>query len=156
MHMWDMYSRKQSRVNRGTFGAELNNTLESSESGMLFAGLMYEMVRGPASSQVLHEAVHCGGTPIGVHLVGDAHAVFSAVTAAEVKQPNEKSLLYAVRSLRDRLDSGAVKRLHRCDTRDMLADALTKGGISRAEIIAAFATGSWFMKVKEQLHSWPS
>ena len=92
--MLDQYSRKQTRVNRGTFGAELNNTLESSESGMLFAGLFCELIRGPTNASILDKAIHDGSTPVRVHLVGDAHAVFSAVTAPEVKQPNEKSLFF--------------------------------------------------------------
>ena len=104
----------------------------------------------------LHEAVHNGTAAVPLHLVGDAHAVFSAVTASEVKQPNERSLLYAVRALRDRLDAGSVARLHRCDTRDMLADCLTKGSISRTAITEAFRDGKWTMQIVDQLHSWPA
>ena len=104
MHMLDMYSRKQTRVNRGTFGAELNNTLEASETGMLFLGLLCELVNGPQTAIDIHERIHRGEVPFKLHMVGDAHAVFSAVTAPEVKQPNERSLLYAVRALRDRLE----------------------------------------------------
>ena len=156
MHVWDFYGRKQTRVNRGTFGAELNNALEASESGMMFRGVVHEITVGPCSSSQLHSMINGPSIPVELHLIGDAHAVFTAVTAGEVKIPNERSLIYAVRALRDRLDAGGISSIHRCDTRDMLADALTKGTISRSELLRAFATGEWTMKVKEQLHSWSS
>lgn len=110
----------QTRINRGTFGAKLNNSLESSEGGMMFRGVMYEVMFGNCEAGRLHELVNSGRIPF---------EVFTAITAEQVKPPNERSLLYAVRALRDRLDCGAIAWLHRCDTRDMLRDALTKGSI---------------------------
>jgi len=154
MHVLDFYGRKQTRVNRGTFGAELNNTLEASECGMFIGGILLEIVEGQKTAAEIHISIHTGLNPLGLHLVGDAQAVFDAVTAAEIKVPNERSLLYAVRAVRDRLESRSIRRMHRCDTRDMLADALTKGSISRDEILVAFAKGYWIMKVIEQINSW--
>eukprot|EP00974_Lingulodinium_polyedra_P087993 8532846-Lingulodinium_polyedra.AAC.1 len=62
-----------------------------------------------------------------LHLVIDAHAVFSAVSAEVIATPNERQLLYPLRGLREHLDATRVIRIHPIDTRDMLADALTKG-----------------------------
>ena len=85
----------------------------------------------------------------------DAHAVFTAVTAETVQTPNERQLLYPLKGLREHLDAGRVAKIHRIDTRGMLADALTKGSISRAAILDAFAKGEWRLAHLEQLHSWP-
>ena len=49
------------------------------------------------------------------------------IATEEITMPNDRSQLYAVRALRDRLEAGALSRLVRCDARDMLCDALTKG-----------------------------
>ena len=152
--MNDYYSRKQKRVNRGAVGAELNNQLEGSELGMIHCGFWHQELRGRASPHHLHENINGGRCDLELHMVADAHAVFVAVTASEVQVPNEKSSLHAVRALRDRLESGALTALHRCDTRDMLCDALTKGGIARKALVQAFDLGRWRMLIAEQVHRW--
>eukprot|EP00959_Pyramimonas_sp_CCMP1952_P023671 497439-Pyramimonas_sp.AAC.1 len=87
---------------------------------------------------------------MSLYLVGDAHAVFAAITAEEIAMPNDRSQLYAVRAMRDRLDCGSLTGLLRCDTRDMLCDALTKGAVARGAIVDAFGTGQWRMMIKDQ------
>jgi len=155
MHVIDYYSRKQPRVTRSTFGAELTNQLEASEMGMLHRGFWYQVLTGTRGAMTLHEAVNSDVITLPLYVVGDAHAVFSAITAEEVSVPNDKSQLYAVRAMRDRLDCVALTRLLRCDTRDMLCDALTKGSIARNAIVEAFGQGFWEMMISEQIHAWP-
>ena len=152
--MIDYDAREQARANRGTFGAELNNQLEGSELGMVHRGFWHQALRGRASPQQLHEISNGGKCDLELHMVGDAYAVFAAVTASEVQVPSEKSLMCAVRALRGRLESGALTALHRCGTRGMLCDALTKGGIARNELVQAFAQGRWLMLITDQVHSW--
>ena len=53
-------------------------------------------------------------------------SVFAAVTAVFVKTPAEKSLLCHVQFLRELLDRGVLAAIVWLDTRDMLADGLTK------------------------------
>ena len=72
-----------------------------------------------------------------IELVGDARSVFDALKASDVCDPAEASLKLHLISVRARLESGLVRKLWWCDTRDMLADALTKGGIGRALLRAA-------------------
>ena len=66
----------------------------------------------------------------------DAYSVFAAVTATQVKAPAEKALLSHVQYLRELLDRGVCKSLIWFDTRDMLADGLTKGAVERAALLA--------------------
>ena len=152
-HVWEYFSRKQAKVNRGTFSAELNNAIEATEYGMLLNGFMMEWLRGAQSAMTLHTAVagHCG---LDLHLVLDAHSVYAAVTAQEIATPTERQLIYGVRALREHLDSQRLRTIHRVDTRDMLCDALTKGGVPRSAILEAFSSGRWRVTVREQLHSW--
>ena len=117
---------------------------------MLFVG---EVIHGPASALELARSVDIGNLPFPLHLVGDAHAVFSAIVASEIAVPNERTMLFGVKAVRDYLDTKKITALHRIDTRDMLADGLTKGTISRDSLLEALVKGQWRVKHTEQLHS---
>ncbi len=66
--------------------------------------------------------------------------------ASDPADPQECSLKLHLLSLRDRLASGTVRRFFWCDTRDMLADGLTKGGVERTLLIAASEQGTFKMQ----------
>ena len=61
----------------------------------------------------------------------DARAVYDAVAATDTCEPAESSLKLHLISVRDRMEQGIIRNLYWVDTRDMLADGLTKGGIDR-------------------------
>ena len=61
----------------------------------------------------------------------DAKSVYAAVTATFIKQPAERSLLSHVQYIRELLDKKIIFGLAWLDTRDMGADGLTKGAVSR-------------------------
>eukprot|EP00971_Amphidinium_carterae_P057661 1140672-Amphidinium_carterae.2 len=65
----------------------------------------------------------------------DAKSVFDSVDSVQAKTPAEKSQLVNVAWLRELVHSGVVQLIW-TDSRDMLADALTKGTISREKLIA--------------------
>ena len=123
--------------------------------GMMLRGFWHHVLAGSRGAAELHEAVNLRSIDIGLYVVGDAHAVYTAITAAGITVPNDKSELLAVRTLRDRLDCGLVTRLLRCDTRYMLCDALTKGSVARSAIVEAFGNGFWRMEIIDQVHAWP-
>ena len=62
-------------------------------------------------------------------------ALWAAVAAAVVKVPTEKNLAVRFFWLRELLDRGIISRLRWCDTRDMTADAHTKGSIDRSALL---------------------
>ena len=70
-----------------------------------------------------------GYTPLGLYI--DAKSVFAAVSATFLKQPAEKSLLCHAQYIRELLDKKIVIVLIWLDTRDMSADGMTKGSVSR-------------------------
>ena len=112
-----------------------------------------ERLCGAQTAVSLHSAVD-GPCGLDLHLVLDAHSVFAAVTAQEISTPTERQLIYGVRALREHLEARRLRTIHRVDTRDMLCDALTKGGVTRSAILDAFSSGEWKILVREQLHSW--
>ena len=66
-----------------------------------------------------------------VDMCVDARAVYDAVAASDVCDPAESSLKLHLISVRDRMAQGILRYLYWVDTRSMVADGLTKGGIDR-------------------------
>ena len=62
----------------------------------------------------------------------DALSVFAAVTATYIKPPAEKGLLAHIQFLRELLDLHILSAIMWLDTRDMVADGMTKGSVERA------------------------
>ena len=112
--------------------------------------MLYELEHKPVSA---HEArirrMSGGYVPIDLYL--DAKSVFAAVTATFIKQPAEKSLLCHVQYLRELLDKGMLAYLFWIDTRDMGADGLTKGAVTRA-LLHTYMGGS--MTLDHAYESW--
>ena len=120
---------------------------------MVLCCFVGDVIHGPTSALELTRSVDTGNLPLSLHLVGDAHAVFSSIVASEIAVPNERTMLFGVKAVRDYLDTKKITALHRVDTRDMLADALTKGTISRNDLLVALKEGVWRIKHLDQLHS---
>lgn len=72
--------------------------------------------------------------------------MYAAATATFVKIPAEKSLLAHVQYLRELLDNGVLEALWWLDTRDMLADGLTKGAVDRTALHQLMEGYEHFMK----------
>ena len=62
----------------------------------------------------------------------DAMSWIRALAASPIKVPQEKSFLLNLLWIADHIRTGLLKSLSWSDTRDMIADGLTKGLIDRA------------------------
>jgi hypothetical protein len=69
----------------------------------------------------------------------DALSVYAAVTATFIKIPADNGILCHLLYLRELLDTGVLKALIWTDTRDMLADGMTKGAVDRKAITDVMA-----------------
>jgi hypothetical protein len=87
--------------------------------------------------------VENGGFGILLIAIIDAKSVFDAIAAPEVKLPSEKRLHYAVLKMCEWLDLGVGDRIIWIGNRATLADGVTKGSTTRADILAAMAAGMW-------------
>ena len=83
---------------------------------------------GPFEGKRLREQ---GGYAVPMCLFIDAYSVFASITATFIKPPADSSLLCHVQYLRECLDNRALDALFWSDTRDMIADGLTKGSCER-------------------------
>ena len=84
-------------------------------------------------------------------MVTDARSVFDSLAAADVGTLQEGSLVLHLLSLRDRLMSQTLKRAWWTDTRDMLADGLTKGSVSRQQLVDSCDKGSYHVDYETAL-----
>jgi hypothetical protein len=102
-----------------------------------------ELCWGADTAHNMAERARIGSWPIPIEAVVDANAVFTNVTAVDVKLPLEESLIIIVMSVREQFSVGLVQRLWWCATNDMLADGLTKGACARAPLLRALKDGRW-------------
>ena len=71
--------------------------------------------------------------------------MFSYLAAAHLKLPAEKGTYYHLVYLRGRMVTSLIKSYSWIDTRDMVADGLTKGRVDRATV-ASIMRGSFNLR----------
>ena len=75
-----------------------------------------------------------GGYSVPMVLYIDALSVHAAVCATFIKTPAEQGILCHLLWLRELLDCNVLHAFVWVDTRDMIADGMTKGAIDREDI----------------------
>jgi hypothetical protein len=142
-HVLEWYSRKQRRVTRSTFSAELNSASDAYEIAKLIAMTVAECVHPYPNIQALVALEETGSFPVPIHLVVDARSVFDALKATEIKAPSEISLIMFLCQLKEALLCHSLSSLWWCDTHDMVSDGLNKGAVSRQALLDLVNNGIW-------------
>lgn len=142
-HVLEWYARKQRRVTRSTFSAELNAASDAYEFAKLIAMTVSECIQPQPSVRALVALEENGKFPIPINLVVDAKSVFDALKAAEIKPPSEISLIMFLCQLKEALLCHALSKLWWVHTEDMIADGLNKGIISRKGLLELVNSGEW-------------
>ena len=134
-HLIEFLARRQKRVVRSTFSAELNGLLDNLEQAILVQIAVHEVMVGTKRLLTnLKDDAENGKLQPGLDCVVDARALFDAVASADPCTPLECSLKLHLLDIRDKLARGIIQKLHWADTRDMVADCMTKGGVLRTMI----------------------
>ena len=94
----EFYSRKQPRVCRSTFSAELCSVDDASSIGLLIRGMFAEIVNGPMSASALAQKTDCGDLGVELEIGTDNRGLFNGASAVEIKIPSEPHLLYLLSS----------------------------------------------------------
>ena len=81
------------------------------------------------------QAMSHGQVPMAIEALTDSYSIFSYLAAAHLKLPAEKGTFYHLAYLRERLVSSLISSYTWVDTRDMVADGLTKGRSDRTALI---------------------
>jgi hypothetical protein len=145
-------SKKQSRVCRSTYAAELYSALDV--SGLLFniSLTMCEVLEGTCSAESLAERYESGKLTLETDLVIDAAAVYDHISHREARTPHDATMTIHGLKLRELLQTGKLQRLIWCDTRCMLADGLNKGTIDRSALQLAVSNGQWMIEYEVKIH----
>ena len=130
--MIEFVSKKQRRVCRSTFAAELFSANDTADLLYVIALAVEEVEFGCKGVDQLKQA-HMSGFSVPLMLCIDDMSVFSAVNCDHLKLPAERSLLIQLLWLQEQIKRN-VLRLVWLDTRDMVADGMTKGSIDRLRI----------------------
>ena len=141
-HVLEYVCKSEKHVTRSTFSAELFSACDTADQAIILAIELNEVFCGVTDKATNRQLREQGGWKIPVCIVVDAMNVFSAVTATYIKPPAEKSMLTHVQYLRELLDNGVLSAFAWCDTRDMIADGLTKGKVDRGALLAIM-DGAW-------------
>ena len=124
-------SKKQRNVVRATFSAELRGAGETMDKAFILAQTLHEIATGENSSIRARHLHQHGGYAVPMCLYIDAYSVYAAITATFIKMPADNGQLVHLHFIRELLDNGVLKALAWIDTRDMIADGMTKGAVER-------------------------
>jgi hypothetical protein len=80
---------------------------------------------------------------------------YLTLSKEELKVPAEPHLVYLLRAIKDRLLSGSIDNIWWIDTRDMISDVLTKGGLNRRPILKLWAESCHYLQgdTAKRLHT---
>ena len=138
-HLLESLSQTHKLVVRSTFGAELLAATSAVDNSYSIAITFHELGCGPLTADQAMRIREGGGCTVKMHLLIDAMSVFQAVKQENFKAPTEKSLLSHIAWLKEMLGLGHLSAVSWCDTRDMIADGLTKGKVPRDLLLMAMS-----------------
>ena len=145
-HVLEYASKRQRRVQRSTYSAELNGVIDTVETGILIQIAFHQILYGcDDSPTTMARMLEEGRLQPPLDCVCDARAVFDSIAASDVCDPAECSLKLHLLSIRDKILVGIIKRFFWADTRDMIADCLTKGGVGRRIMSRALEMGLFIL-----------
>ena len=153
LHIIDYYSRRQRRIVRSTFGAELNALLDSLEIGKLLCFTLAELLFPNLGLTELRNLEDSGKFPIPLQAAVDCKSIFDSLKLPETKLPIEATLILLLLQVKEMLVKGSLQSLWWIDTRDMIADGLNKGLVSRKALLDTPATGIWKLDYPAAVHT---
>ena len=161
-HVIEAYSRKQRRVTRSTLAAETQAALDAYETGKSIASALHQLFspepEGGHTTLVMHRVVQDGPLHVPVEVCSDCRSLFDMIVAGEQgKNPAEGTLIFPVDVMRqDTRLPNVLKAFYWVDTRDCIADGLTKGTVARAAIMSLLSSSHWVLEFPCQRFSMPS
>ena len=138
--MLEWTSTSIKNVTRSTFVSDLQAAIAATDSAIMLALTLHEIVKGPVTPKEGLTLRERGGMNIGLRVCVDAMSVFAAIAVDHIKPPAEKSLLCHLLWLKELVQLGIIREFRWIDTRDMTADGHTKGSVSR-EALMQLASG---------------
>lgn len=141
LQLIEFVSKKQTRICRSTFAAELHSCLDLFGLAGIVNATLTELLQGPRSAGQLSRELDSGSSALPLDMVIDHRGLLDAASSDENKSTDSAVLLHLMK-LREDLKS-SIRKLWWCDTRSMVADALNKGAIDRAQLHELCVQGTW-------------
>jgi hypothetical protein len=145
LHILEIIGSKHKLITRSTFAAELRNAIDAVDTGLKINGAIHEQQIGVVSPSEMANLKENGGFVTPVMLFLDAKSVCDAIES-DNDNSADKSMIFHVKALRHMFMTGQLTSSTWLDTRDMLADGLTKGKIDRHALMKALNTGKWIVE----------
>ena len=153
----EYYSRKQRRVTRSTFAAELHAVADALELGRMIGYAMTELLlESPPDAAEILRREETGRLSMPLEATVDCRSVWDALKLPEVRVPSEITLVMVLHQLKEHLQTGTIGALWWVDTRDCVVDGLTKGAIGRRALLLAASAGEWLLNYAALRHTEPS
>lgn len=154
LHAIEWYSRRQRRIARSTFAAELHSLVDGVEVAKVVLQAMLEITSAvpllPAAiTRILDSPQE---REVNIQVCTDCKSLFDTLAVEDVKAPNENALVMLLLSVKESLQTGLISKMYWIDTRDMLADALNKGVVARSALLVAGKTGKWLLQYESKVH----
>lgn len=131
----DIIVGRQRRVVRSRCSVAFNGLVDGVEQIMRLHVTLHKLYGGISQSpEVLIDMLEQGRLYPPFDISADVRAACDAIPATDACEPAGSSFKLHLISARDQLEQGIIRNLYWADTRDMLADGLTKGRIDRAFI----------------------
>ena len=138
-HLLEYVSKQQRRVTRSTFTSELQAGCDTVDKGFLIVQTLHEMQSGGCTHAKARELREHGGYVVPWALYLDALSVWAAITATFIKTPADNGVLFHCLYIRELLNENVMHAIIWTDTRDMIADGLTKGAVDRQALHEAMS-----------------
>ncbi|CAE7940212.1 unnamed protein product [Symbiodinium sp. KB8] len=136
-HLLEAQSQSLKLVTRSTFASETLAAVGAIDNLTPLLLTFEEFTKGALSPARARQLREFGGFTFSSELCIDAMNLFYALTAVYPRLPAEKTLFVHISWLRDMFQRGVPRTVSWSDTRDMVADGLTKGKVDRTAILEA-------------------
>ena len=137
-HLLDVHFRSHKLVVRSTFAAETMAATAATDAGIALGMRLQELRSGPLTPLQARQIREAGNFSVEINVHLDAMSVYAAVAATHPRAPSERTMLGHTYWLHELVPNRSLQ-LHWVGTRDMLADALTKGSIDRQALLLAMS-----------------
>ena len=146
----EWFSRKQRHVTRNTWSSELFAVVDAADFLMILGSVFHEIVYGIApSARDLVKLREGDYAPLPLQVCTDGMSLLTALENIVAKIPTEASTLHHVQWLQELTRTRVLDAVFWVDTRDMIADGMTKGSVPRSILRSAQEKGQWQLE-----HDW--
>ena len=105
VHILDYECKKQKRVTRSTYGAELHGLADSMEGTRVIACALTELYEGAKTFSQLTKLEHKGRYHFPIDACLDVRSVYDSIVHADLKTPEEKSLMIILGQMREHMST---------------------------------------------------